>query len=124
MQYNPKLKKAMAQIKAILDENDISGSVVIHTPGFAEYLLKLNPTYACTTVEGDMIRIKAKLAEFNGDKEAWTKKISDTVNMLECLAESNGKNALNIYSILDKLKEKIDFDSGPSNHTSHTAQNN
>ena len=124
MQYSPKLKKAMAQIKTILDENDIAGSVVLHTPGFAEYLIKVDPTYACTKVEGDMVRIKAKLVDFNGDKEAWSKKITDTVNMLECLAESNGRNALNIYSVLDELNKKLDIESGTSSHTSHTTQNN
>jgi len=31
MQYSPKLKKAMEEIKAILKRDDIAGIVVLHT---------------------------------------------------------------------------------------------
>lgn len=47
MQYSPKLKKAMEDIKKILHENDIAGFVVLHTPGFSEYLNRVDPSYSC-----------------------------------------------------------------------------
>ena len=42
MQYSPKLKRVLAEIKAILDKEDIAGSIVLHTPGFGEFLLKID----------------------------------------------------------------------------------
>lgn len=46
MQYSPKLKKAMAEIKAIADKYDIAAIVCLHTPGHGEYLLKVDPLYS------------------------------------------------------------------------------
>lgn len=43
MQYDPKLKKVMEQIKGILKDNDITGFVVLHSPGFSEYLNHVQP---------------------------------------------------------------------------------
>jgi hypothetical protein len=31
MQYSPKLKKAMEEIKAVLNKHDIAASVILHT---------------------------------------------------------------------------------------------
>lgn len=81
MQYSPKLKTAMERIKAILKEYDIAGAVILHSPGFSEYLIKIDASYSCAKFEADYLRVKAKLQEdFDGDKDAWTQKITYTVN--------------------------------------------
>lgn len=88
MQYSPKLKKAMELIKDILKDNDIAGIVVLHTPGHSEFLMGLETSYSCAKFEGDTLRVKAKLADFNGDKEAWALKMATTSNMLSLLSET------------------------------------
>lgn len=125
MKFNPKLKNAMEEIKSILNEYDIAGSVILHSPGFSEYFTKINPSYSCAKFDGDGIRVKAKLNEdFNGDKKAWNKKVTDTVNMIEHIADVSGKLSLTMFSVIEMLEKYIDIESEDGNHTSHTTQNN
>lgn len=125
MQYSPKLKKVMAKIQAILNEEDIAGSVVLHTPGHAEYFMKVDPSYSCAKIEGDMLRIKAKLQEdFQGDKKAWTKKMTDTVNMISLMADSNLHNGNSLVEMMKLLREKFEIEETDHDHSSHTTQNN
>ena len=60
MQYSPKLKVAIEEIKQILKNNDIAGFVVIHTPGFSEFLNHVETSYSCAKVQGDEVRLKLK----------------------------------------------------------------
>lgn len=126
MQYSPKLKTAMERIKAIMKEYDLGGQIIIHTPGFSEYYLKLDPSYSCAKTNDEGIRVKAKLEEdFGGDKKAWSQKVSDTYNLFTHLADVGGPMALNnlkMVEILNKHVEVIKKDKG--GHSSHTTQNN
>ena len=67
MQYSPKLKISISEIKAILEKHDIAGSIVLHTPGNSEYLMHINPTYSCAKLQDGGIRMnfeKIKKAPF------------------------------------------------------------
>lgn len=124
MQYSPKLKTAMDRIKAVLKEYDIAGTVVLHTPGFSEFLLKLDPSYSIAELKGDTIKIKAKKEDFNGDVKARDAALSDTVNMITHFADTNGMVALNMMQVMDMLKKEIDIETNRGNISSHTEQNN
>ena len=125
MQYSPKLKKAMQEIKAILQNYDIAGSIVLHTPNHSEFLLQISPSYSCAKLEGDNLRVRAKLNEdFNGDKEAWKQKVMDTSNMLNLLAEVGGKASMSLFQISDKVDETVSAQHFAGGNTSHTTQNN
>lgn len=125
MQYSPKLKIAAEEIKAVLEKHDIAGLVVLHTPGHAEYLMKVNPTYSCAKLENDGIRIKAKLQEdFNGDKKAWETTVRDTSNMLNLISEVGGKIVLSVIELSQILDQKVDARHDDGGHTSHSTQNN
>lgn len=91
MQYSPKLKTAMEEIKQVLAKHDLGAIIVLHTPGFGEYFVKVDPSYSCAAINeaNGYIRVKAKLQEdFNGDKKAWKQKVTDTSNMLHVLSEN------------------------------------
>ena len=125
MQYSPKLKIAMTEIQTILRRYDIGASVVLHTPGFSEYFLKLDPSYSCAIQDGDKIRVKAKLQEdFNGDKEAQIKKIGETVNLITHLADTNTNTSISMYDLLTVIGKVVDVDSDKGDCSSHTTQNN
>jgi hypothetical protein len=124
MQYSPKLKTAMQEIKDILSKHDIAGVVVIHTPGHTEYLNKLNPTYSCVKVNGDELRFKSKLADYNGDKAAWKKKTTDSVDMMHGISTTLGNLAVPLMMMSNKLDQQLDVERGPDDHSSHTTQNN
>lgn len=126
MQYSPKLKRAIEQIKKILKDNEIAGFVAIHTPGHAEYLLEITPPYSCAewNATKDSIIVKGKLVHYNGDKEKRDKKLTDTINMLSCLSEVTGQNALNLLQVSKQADEVWDAEHTGGGHTSHNQQNN
>lgn len=125
MQYSPKLKKAMEEIKSILKRHDIGGYVILHTPGHSEYLHSLFPSYSCIKPVGDEIRIRARLKEdFNGDKDAMIKKLEDTVNLVSLIATVSGNTSLSMCDLMDRLHKVMDIDETDGGHTSHTTQNN
>lgn len=124
MQYSPKLKTAMEEIKAILAKHDIGAMVVLHTPGHSEFLNKLNPSYSCIIQTGDHIRFRSKLADYGGDKNAWQKKTTDSLNLLQCITETVGHVILPLIDFTEKLEQSLDAESGGSGFSSHTTQNN
>ena len=123
MQYSPKLKKAMEQIKSILNENDVAGFVVLHTPGFSEYLNHVTTSYSCATVMPDGIQLKLKSSELG--KEKAEQVANDTFNMVVHFANHLSKNAVFYMDteklLADKLGGTIDKEGG---HSSHQQQNN
>lgn len=115
----------MEEIKHILKRYDIGASVVLHTPGHSEFLNALTPSYSCCKQNGDQLRIRAKLKEdFNGDKEAWTKKVTDTVNMIDLIATTTGNVSLSMFELQDRIKKVVDIYHNDGGFTSHTSQNN
>lgn len=123
MQYSPKLKKAMQEIKAIISKYDIAASVVIHTPGHSEVLLKIDPTYSCAKIEGDSVIIKATSSEIP-DKNIRHKRIEDTSNMLLMLAQVTGETSLQLWKLSEVLDNETNPKHGNKKFTSHNTQNN
>lgn len=123
MDYSPKLKSVMEQIKTILKENDIAGFVVLHTtPNHSEYLNYISPSYSCAKFEFSNIRFTAKVSELG--KEKAHQQLTDTYNMITHFADVIGMHALNYMEIKDALKKKLGGEDGDSSHTSHSQQNN
>ncbi|MFA6058943.1 MAG: hypothetical protein WC756_12145 [Taibaiella sp.] len=122
MQYSPKLKAAMEEIKQILKKHDIAGAIVIHTPGHTEYHLRIDPTYSCARIDGESIRVKASLKDLG--KNAFTRITGDTANMLHGLGTCMGGMSLNIFDISDELDKTTNAEHFGGGHTSHTQQNN
>lgn len=125
MQYSPKLKKAMAEIKDILSRHDIAALVVLHTPGNAEYMLKIDPTYSCAKFEGDYLRVKARLKQdFQGNKKAKDQKVADTCNMLTSIVDCAGPMLINLMDIAERVNKAAGAEHEDGGHTSITTQNN
>lgn len=141
MQYSPKLKKAMEEIKAIIEREDIAATVVLHdilrggnatdSKGFSETYVKINPTYSCAFFKNDeqgrrMVRFRSKLVDYNGDQDAQRRNQADTANMLMHLAKGSGDHAINFLDLLDVVDDKIAIseDDDESGFTSHEQQNN
>jgi len=129
MQYDPKLKKAKTEIEAILDKYDIGGAVVLHSPGFGEHFMKLDPSYSCAFYDNSPgvtgIRVRTRLQEdFNGNAAKRNQAQEDTVNMFDIFAELVGKQALYAMGTMDMLKKKFKITSTPGNHSDDQQQNN
>ena len=124
MQYSPKLKKAAEEIKAILKKHDIAGNVILHTPGFSEYLLEITPSYSAAWLENGIVRFRARAQDYNGNTMIRDQKIKDTLNMLNLLSTTAGENALALLNVSDIFDKITGAEHGKGSHTSHDTQNN
>lgn len=122
MQYSPKLKKAMEDIKTILKENDIAGVVLLHTPGFSEYLNHLGTSYSCASIAPEGVRLKLKEAEVGRER---AKQIAgDTYNMITHIEHHLSSHSMMFTACHKLLKEKWNTIDYPGSHTGHNQQNN
>lgn len=127
MQYSPKLKKAIEEIKKVMNKYDIGGSIVIHTPGFSEYLHKVDPSYSALSFNYDDsgFKVRGHSKHYGGNKQERDQVLANTRNMVEHLQTRAGED----FMIFDEIGKKMDdtfgkWDSDPGDHTSHTQQNN
>lgn len=122
MQYSPKLKVAMEEIKEVLKKNDIAGFVVLHTPGFTEFLNHIEPSYSCAKPEKEGIRFRAKSAELG--KEKVNQLAADTYNMIVHFADVIGLHAMIYIDAMKLLKEKLGGEEFRGRMTGEDDQNN
>lgn len=127
MQYSPKLKKVMEEIKSLLEENDVAGHVVLHTPGHAEYLMHLTPSYSCLTIDEatGRVRFKSRLQEdHGGDVELQRKTLEGTANMLSSMTNVMGNNSLMIMKLSEIADHTFNTKHSPGQSSSSQQQNN
>jgi hypothetical protein len=116
--YSPKLREAMARIIAILNEQDIAGYVVLHEPGFAEYLLAVEPSWSCLRMIGEVgIRLRSKLEDYGGDKERQHLEIEATTNLLRHLADLLPRHAAVFEELHSKVCELMEVEHTEGVHT-------
>lgn len=124
MQYAPKLKTAMTEIKAILLKHDIAGVVVLHTPGFSEYLNHVTPSYSCAILEDGKFTLKAKKEHFKSEEER-LENLKNTANMMHHLSDVTGRIAMNLIEAAEVTDKFLNAKhEGGNGHTSHIQQNN
>lgn len=123
MQYSPKLKIAAKEIEEILAKHDIAGMIVLHTPGYGEFILNINTSYSCAWIQGDALRMRAKKAEFATLAE-WKQKVSDTSNMLNLLSDIGGRITMNLISASEMIDKAVGAEHQDGDETSHITQNN
>ncbi len=119
----------MAEIKEILDKHDIAGSIVIHTPGFGEHLVKIDPSYSCAFIDNtpgkEAIRVRTRLQEdYNGDSKKRNDAQRDTVNMFHILGTLAGQQSLHLLDTDDMLKKHFNPHHFGKGGSSTTQQNN
>ncbi len=123
MQYSPKLKVAMEEIKAILKKHDIAGVISLHTPGHGEFFMGIEPTYSCAKLMPNGVHFKAKKEDYNNELKRHTD-MRDTVNMITILTDLTAKNAYNLIGVSEELNKLIPNDSTKGGFTDHITQNN
>ncbi len=102
-----KLLRARARIQAILNDLDIAGHVVLHNkPGSIEVFSKLDPTYSKLIGLPPLVRIRSKLADYQGDAEAQRRDLEATANMISGIAQALGQNALMLLELATLIDTK------------------
>lgn len=128
MDFNPKLKNAMAEIKAILDKHDIGGLIILHIPGHGEHLIKIDPSYSCAFIDNTPgiqgVRVRAKLSDYSGDSLKLKNKVEDTVNMFQILTDLTVLRASQLIDVSEMLKSNLDIVKTKGKGSSGIQQNN
>ena len=123
MQFSPKLKVAAEEIKAILKKHDIAAAIVLHTPGNAEFVLEIEPSYSCAKKLSNGVHFKAKKEDYN-DELKRNQVVCDTVNMFSLLSEVTAQNAMNLITVAEQLEKIVDVEHIDRGFTSSTTQSN
>ncbi len=128
MQYSPKLKRVMDELKKIIESEDIGAVVVIHTPGFSEQFTHITPSYSCAKIETQngrsAIRFRAKSSDHDGDKDKVRKLVTATSNMMMHLSTLTTQQAIALTDASEMLDVYVDAHHTKGNSSSHTEQNN
>lgn len=81
---------AANEIQEILKKYDIAGVVLLHTPGFIQYELRLDPAYSCVEFATNRFKIHPPAPDLSDEKKD-KKMISETVNMLANMRHKLGQ---------------------------------
>ena len=109
-----KLQNAMAEIKAILHKNDITGCIMLVSPTHAEHLYEFGASWSICSfdqVTGEL-RLKAKRADYPS-QEAQTEAITFSAHMLQCFAGMARDVQHNMRQILALLERSVEVEGGP-----------
>ena len=110
---DPKLKTAMAEIKAVLTKYDIAGVVVLASESHMEYLNHVVASWSCATIEQSgrnvLVRVRAKREDFPS-KEAQRKCVSDTIGMIMGFADAQEHCREQMLLLASKIGAQVPFD--------------
>lgn len=104
-----RLKIARAEIEAVVKKHDLGALVVLHTPGMTEFFYDITPSYSCVWIDeaAGQLRVKSKLADYGGDKEAQVRDQAATANMIHALA-NDAYSAANMFgSVAPFIDERL-----------------
>ena len=104
-----KLKKAMEEIKFVLQKYDIAATISLSTESDLEFLYRLDTSWSIVSSNNDEVRITA-LAEDYPSKEQQKKAVEDSANMLLGLRESNRFLHAGLSSVTGMLEDRFDLD--------------
>jgi hypothetical protein len=120
MQYSPKLKRVMAELKAILKQNDIAGFIVLAEPGFGEHGYVLDPSFSCAKIEGDKVSVSTK----NVDPKKKTKIAANTSNMFMILSTLMMEQGYALAQLSQVVDKKLKAEHRPGTSHSQTELDN
>lgn len=111
---DPKLIDARDRIQKILDEADIAGHVVLHNaPGKFEVFTKLDPSYSKLIGLPPVVRLRSKLADYNGDAGKQREDLQATASMVRGIAELAGLTAVQLLELAEFIDAKTGAEHGP-----------
>lgn len=117
MSYSLNLKTAMFEIVEVLKRHDIAAHIILHEPGYSEYLLHVDPSWSCARIEGDFLRVRSLGKDYGGDRGRQMAAAADTVNMLAHFADICARDAKLFREIEARLSEDWEIEHGPGTHT-------
>ena len=111
LDFSPKLKNAMEEIKQVLKKHDIGGLIILHTPGYGEHYIKLSPSYSALelTRKGVIMRAKGKSQET----------IENSLNLLKIIIDLGLFQIYPLMGMSKKMDEYYSAEYDKGKHTGH-----
>lgn len=123
IQYSPKLKKAMEQIKQIVIDNDIAALVVLQEPGSSEYGIALSPSYSAVKQTDNQMDVDLSPKAYKDENE-WKQKMTDTSQMLYVISQTTSRICISLLSLSETIDKKLLAEHFGGTASGHTEQNN
>lgn len=118
MNYDPKLKEAMAEMKAVMKKHDIAGALALVSKTHSEYLYHF-PTWSAAQLTEDGIRFRAKSSEHQS-KEAAQQALIESLHVILQIVDLSTKAVEDMGQLIKQIREVIEFDHTPyKGHTPH-----
>ena len=120
MPYDPKLKEAAAEIKAICRKHDIAAHVALVSPSHAEFVMVLDPTWSACQLTDNRLKIRAKSKEIG--HEVAHKLMGGTAHMVCRIQDMCTKAVDDMDNILAALAPHIKINHTTGAFTPHKEQ--
>lgn len=117
MPYDPKLKEAMAEIKAICDKHDVGGFITLVSQTHSEFRLELAPSWSGLKWEEEGIRFRVKAKELG--KEVARKVAGETCHLVYQLRDRCAQTFMHMDKLTKQIEEHLNVDhkiEGPYEH--------
>lgn len=109
-----KLLEARDRIRAVLDDLDIAGHVVLHNkPGSVEILTKLNPSYSKLEGLPPFVKLRSRLVDYHGDVDAQRRDLEATASIVRSFGETLATNAMMLLELSEIIDAKIGAEHAP-----------
>lgn len=115
MKYNPKIREAMKEFKALLKKHDMGGTIILFTPSeqgddFSEYHIGVETSWSCAFQEGEAIRVRSRLdKDYNGDKVKQQREARATAAMFTHFIDVSAFLRSNLARLKRTLSDKWDI---------------
>lgn len=114
MNHSEKLKALIKEFKARLKDEDVAGVIVLHEPGFAEYLYFVDTSYNVSEIrtietEGKSVQTIG-LVNDDMEESKMEKGMADTANMLHHLGTVLGSLAMKVLSMSQSFDLLVNAD--------------
>lgn len=121
MDYSPKLKEAIKEMRDIAKKYDIAAFIVLHTPDYSGYLNHLDTSYSCLKVEKGGVRVHLSEREVGIDRAQVL--AEQSYNLVSLFSEVIGHHALMYIEMQKLMEETWDCKAEPTKHTPHDELN-
>ncbi|MDQ3562698.1 MAG: hypothetical protein M3436_00685 [Pseudomonadota bacterium] len=108
--YSPKLREAMSEIIEIIKRHDIAAHVVLYEDHLSEFLLAIDPSWSMAWFEGPGLRIRSKLEDYGGDRDAQRTALERTVGMLRHFSDLAERDHNLFEAVLADLGRRFDIE--------------
>lgn len=113
VEYDPKLKEAMAEIRALCHKYDIAAAIIVTSESHSEFGLEITPSWSGFSWEvgndgvKDCVRLRVKQSEVGAEKAH--KLVSGSVHLTQHIMDLSAMFFLQAKQLMDNIKNHVEI---------------